>query len=151
MSDGKYTEQFNELVKNVSIEDIVLDAMEVHADRDYFLQTEKRTLPLNLDEKILSAAIVDRSKGLFRVRHRASLKAKVQRKIVLKIHSIFTAVYKVPPDLIDEENIRLFAEMDSRLHIWPYQRELIQSIMTRMGLPPFVLPPMVFVPEDLEE
>lgn len=40
----------------------------------------------------------------------------------------------------DKEQLRHFAEVQSITLLWPYLREAISTIMTKMGLPPLFLP-----------
>jgi len=36
--------------------------------------------------------------------------------------------------------VELFARRNCRLNVWPYVREIVQSITTRMGFPPLIIP-----------
>ena len=150
MNNNINTEQFNEFVKNIRMINVVLDKLEAYVDREELLGSKKEGLPVSIDEAIVSNKVIDNSQGLFEVSHKVVFRTKLQRKVVVKIESVFTAIYKVePPDVLKEEYVKLFGETDSRLHLWPYQREIVQSITTKMGLPPFILPPMVFLPSKL--
>jgi preprotein translocase subunit SecB len=70
----------------------------------------------------------------------------------LRAKIIWTVVY-----LLSEPAPRnaVFAFMlgSTMVHVWPFARELVQSMTTRMGLPPLVLPLLVLgkpVPKDSE-
>lgn len=53
----------------------------------------------------------------------------------------FRALYELPEgkDLSDDE-LEAFVRSVAMLAIYPYARELVQSLTSRMGLPPLVLP-----------
>lgn len=40
----------------------------------------------------------------------------------------------------DEQMLEMFAQRNLSVHSWPYLREYTQNMITRMGLPPLVLP-----------
>jgi len=145
-------DEFNKFVQNIKIQNIVLDKLQVSIDREGLSKKKHGGLPVLLQEEISSPFIIDESQGIFGVSHKVKFRTKVHRKIVMRIDSVFTAIYKVsPPDLLKNDYLEIFASTNPRLHIWPYQRELLQSLTTRMGLPPFVLPPMIFIPESEQD
>lgn len=47
---------------------------------------------------------------------------------------------------IDDEIFKIFADSTVLVDSWPYFRELVQSMLLRMGLAPVVLPPINFNP-----
>lgn len=61
---------------------------------------------------------------------------------VVKVSATLVAIYDLndgmPKDA--EKDISAFASTNSMVHVWPYFRELIQSTVWRMGMPPFPLP-----------
>ncbi len=61
-------------------------------------------------------------------------------KPILKIAAIFLAIYSLPAECIFKpEALDAFGKTNGVFNIWPYWRELLQSITTRMGLPPLTL------------
>ena len=57
------------------------------------------------------------------------------------IEAVFQAVYDVPPDtMTNEEALALFAQTNGTFNLWPYWREFVQSMSTRMGLPGLTVP-----------
>ncbi len=58
------------------------------------------------------------------------------------IAAAYRAAYRVtsirPP--LTEEEIDEFAQFNVPYTVWPYWRELVQSLTVRMGLPPLTLP-----------
>lgn len=63
---------------------------------------------------------------------------KKSRKI-FELKGVFTLVYHTNSPM-DDEVFDLFKKRNVPLNLHPYARELIQSLMTRAGLPSFTLP-----------
>lgn len=58
----------------------------------------------------------------------------------LVIEATFELLYELDAsDDVDEEDLEHFAYVNSTLHAWPYWRELVQSMTTRMGLRPLIV------------
>ncbi|NOX89317.1 MAG: hypothetical protein GXO77_09840 [Calditrichaeota bacterium] len=58
-----------------------------------------------------------------------------------KIKSIFKIIYYVEnPDEIDDEFFDIFSHFTLEMLMWPYFRELVQNITSRMSIPPLTLP-----------
>jgi len=49
-------------------------------------------------------------------------------------------------DPIDESDLEHFANANGAYNSWPFVRELLHSMTSRMGFPPFVLPVLSFSP-----
>lgn len=45
--------------------------------------------------------------------------------------------------LFDEQYIDMYKKINVPLHVWPYARELVSSLTTRMGFSPLVVEPIV--------
>ncbi len=59
----------------------------------------------------------------------------------LTIKSVFELRYSVPADLeTSQESLDRFGRLNGVYNAWPYFRELVQSVLTRMGLPPLTIP-----------
>lgn len=75
-----------------------------------------------------------------------------QEKILFKITSKFNLIYQLDITKLDEENkgdikldnfneeLEKFSERNVPINVWPYARELVSNLTTRMGFPPLVLP-----------
>ncbi|WP_145026773.1 hypothetical protein [Caulifigura coniformis] len=69
---------------------------------------------------------------------------------LLHIEAIYELVYSIPStEGIEDRNIVAFGELNGLYNGWPYWRELVQSTLGRMGLPPFTLP--VYRPANDEQ
>lgn len=64
-----------------------------------------------------------------------------QNPPALEIRSVFRLTYGLPKAFqASQQEIQAFSVTNSMLNSWPYWREVVQSTVTRMGLPPLVLP-----------
>jgi len=63
------------------------------------------------------------------------------KKSVLDIGASFLLVYK-GEDVkgFDKETLEEFADINGLFNAWPYWREFVQNVTTRMGLPPLTVP-----------
>jgi len=69
-----------------------------------------------------------------------------QTKIVdIEIKYLLTYAISSPEPL-SKEDITQFANGNGTLHSWPFVREFLHSLTSRMGIPPFKLGVMHFVP-----
>ena len=58
-----------------------------------------------------------------------------------KIKSIFKIIYSVEnPSDINDEFFEIFSHFTLEMLMWPYFRELVQNITSRMSIPPLTLP-----------
>lgn len=59
----------------------------------------------------------------------------------LRIEATYAAEYTVPTmEGLSEEDFKAFGELNGIYNVWPYWREYVQSLTTRMGFPPLTLP-----------
>jgi preprotein translocase subunit SecB len=66
---------------------------------------------------------------------------KTKRNCDVVIEAEFVLVYAVDSlEGIKQKNLDVFGQTNGVFNAWPYWREFVQSITTRMGLPPLTLP-----------
>lgn len=59
----------------------------------------------------------------------------------VRVNAEFSLTYSYPTDLAPTSTeLESFAETNAVLNAWPYLRELVQNVSSRMGLPPVTLP-----------
>lgn len=71
--------------------------------------------------------------------YRLEIKEKGQKKLFVLITATFVAAYLTHRQPSDEV-LKRFLDRNVRLNTWPFFRELAYSSLTRMNLPPLVLP-----------
>ena len=76
-----------------------------------------------------------------------TLKATSQQKEVASVRVVILMVYRIEnDDPVEPADVPHFANANGAYHSWPFARELIYSLTTRLGLPPYTLPVLVFRP-----
>ena len=71
------------------------------------------------------------------------MKATIEEeKVLLKVQASLRAVYLLSKDVSEypEDALRPFAELNGTYNMWPYWRELVQSVAQRVGLSSIVAP-----------
>jgi len=66
-----------------------------------------------------------------------------EQRTILRVHACFLAIYALEPSgsaAITPEQADAFGKVNGLFNVWPYWRELVQSVTTRMALPPLTLP-----------
>jgi preprotein translocase subunit SecB len=65
----------------------------------------------------------------------------------IEINITYLVVYALKaPEPLTDEDVALFAAANGTLHSWPFVREFLHGLTSRMGFPPFKLGVMHFVP-----
>lgn len=118
------------VVPFVSLQQVILT--EVTAKRAD--QVPAQSVPFNMN----AAGAKNLSEGRLDVRVRLTF---ATREPALEITAVFALVYALSKPISDDD-ARAFAQLNAIFNAWPYWRELVQSIATRMGLPPPVVPLM---------
>lgn len=87
----------------------------------------------------------------FRVLARIRVEASAEGKSVADVVATYRLLYTIPKGLEPSiEELNSFARVNGIHNAWPYWRELIQSVLSRMGLPPVVIPLFRLVPKSAE-
>jgi hypothetical protein len=67
----------------------------------------------------------------------------------IQVDASFELRYSYPPDtqpVPTSDELQAFADTNALMNCWPYWRELVQTTVTRMNLPPIIVPVLRFVP-----
>ena len=71
----------------------------------------------------------------------------------IQVDASFELRYSYPPDtqpVPTSDELQAFANTNALMNCWPYWRELVQSTVTRMNLPPITVPLLRYVPPPPE-
>jgi len=79
------------------------------------------------------------AEGGFSIFVRYILTAKVRNKIFLKIEAAYELFFSSEEEISDEF-FDIYREISLPFNIWPFFRELVNSLTARMGIPPITLP-----------
>jgi hypothetical protein len=84
----------------------------------------------------------------------AAFSDKEPRKLIMKIEASFCTSYVKKPDIFipdDVDSLLTYAEYFGTInpisHAWPYWREFVQSMSSRMGFPALTVPLLEIVPK----
>jgi hypothetical protein len=87
----------------------------------------------------------------------AAFSDKEPSKLVMKIEASFCTSYVKKPDIFipdDVDSLLTYAEYLGTInpisHAWPYWREFVQSMSSRMGFPALTVPLLEIVPKKTE-
>ena len=136
MKDYKLSiEEYQRVLSNIQLDEIELNDLSVKRYSEYF----GKEFGVNIKSKAHHS--IDGEKIIFYYKFTLVAKSPDKEKPALKISPEFKIRYSKPDKfIIDPEFYEIFPEASLRLIVWPYVRELIQNTVTRMGLPPLVLP-----------
>ena len=124
--------QYSELLKCVDLRDIFLKTANVAVNRDVF----KGKASLQYRDNV---KLIQNSQGVAKTEVEYSLIAKSDRKRLFVITVKYQIVFEIKRDIPDEF-FKVFNEINLPLNIFPYFREYVQSTISRMGLPPLIIP-----------
>jgi len=83
------------------------------------------------------------------VQHVMHGEREVRGTVEVQVDATLELVYSYPADttpLPSPEELQAFANTNALMNCWPYWRELVQNMVARMNLPPFVVPLLRYVP-----
>lgn len=72
--------------------------------------------------------------------------ARVEKATVAEATIVYLLMYAIKPttEAPTSHDLAEFARANGALHSWPFVRELLHGLTSRMGYPPFTLPTMHF-------
>lgn len=93
-------------------------------------------------------AIVGRGKDFLDVTCEYHFSGRTGETLVIEILIKYLVSYALnASEPLAEEDISQFAPANGTLHSWPFVREFLRELTSRMGVPPFKLGVMHFVPQ----
>ena len=135
--------EYNNFVKNIRIDKIKLKKLLVDTiDNDEEISKKNVPLSVNLVYTANNYELKD-NKLCINVNFSVETKEECQN-IVFKINFIYKIEYvlkNIKLSDVGEENIENFININVPINIWPYAREIISSITTRMGYSPLIIEP----------
>ncbi len=129
---------FNEFVLKTRLNEIYLKNLSVELKTRNFTNP---TVTIELAQKIQAEG------ENFYIDTTLELKVKDGRAIPLKIKVTYRLEYATGYPAPPEDFLKKYADTSARMHVWPYFREIVSNLVSRMGLPPLTLPVISFIPE----
>jgi preprotein translocase subunit SecB len=124
--------EYNEFLKNIELCDIYLKSQSAEFNSHEISGPAK----FEFSE---SPSIITKEKEKVIIQVLYSLKAKCQKKSLFNLKAKYNVVMLTQKE-IPNEFFEIFNKHSLPLHTFPYFRELVNSTISRMGLPPLILP-----------
>ena len=106
----------------------------------------KFTAPLE-SEFSHECLVIGNGKGALDISCRYRFTGNSAQAKIVDIEIKYLLTYAISsPEPLPEADIAQFADGNGTLHSWPFVREFLYSLTSRMGIPPFKLGVMHFVP-----
>jgi preprotein translocase subunit SecB len=100
----------------------------------------------------LHCSIVGKDEKMLEVACDCSFSAHCGETLAAQVQIQYLLTYKLSTsEHLDDDDLSQFASANGALHSWPFLRETLYSIISRMGYPPFTLPVMHFHPKPPAE
>jgi len=132
--------EYNKLLKHINISNVILK--EIKSTLHKFSIDEKAKL--EFEE---SAHVVELTDDIANIEISYSLKAIAKRRRIFVINAKYIVVFgsdrPIPKEFFD-----IYNEISLPLQTFPYFRELVNSTISKMGLPPLILPLRKFLVGD---
>lgn len=129
---------YNKFIKNLEIEDIQLNELTTRCFVD--LDDIESELYMELSYKCIDMKI--KSIDEMNVFPEFDVKVKSNEMVCLKIRLKFKIKYTIDSlNSFNDQYLELFIDKNVPINIWPYAREVISSITTRMGYPQLIIKP----------
>ena len=92
-------------------------------------------------------SVVGNQDGMLHISCRYHFSGKAAQVKIVDIEISYLLTYAITsPQPLLEADLNQFANGNGTLHSWPFVREFLNSLTSRMGVPPFTLGVMHFVP-----
>lgn len=130
-------EKYNDFIKNVELLDVNVE--KIACDKRISYQECEHGLKINMEPEFELKEIVDDFLRVLAVFHLVCHEEKDEKSTVFEIHTTFELLYSIDGTEVSEEVIERFIDVNVPVNVWPYGRELISSLTTRMGFPALII------------
>ncbi len=130
-------EEFYKIINTLSLEEIKLKETVFRSYDEYQSSNLKLSMVRNYYKKeIVEDTLINDLKYTF------TAQGEEHEKPYFKISTIYRLSYSCDCDIkkLSDDFYKIFLNFTLEIIVWPYIRELIQSFISKMNLPPLVLP-----------
>lgn len=135
-------EQYREILQGLTLDSINLAQCVAEIDHDLFQSATLQNAPLRVGMH-QELTRWEQEGDVLTFWHNYQLKGRLKRKQALRIEAVYLIRYRTQ-QRVTAEFVHIFQQSTLILTTYPYFRELVDSTMRRMGVPPITLP-MVLV------
>jgi len=133
----------HELSGAARLESIELLSLRCERERPF-----PRSRPIELKQSVDASMIEQTNGGILEVAVSMDLVGRVRKgkskdrvRDVMEVKALFLLKYSIASEReFAPEVLEAFAGLNAPLHCWPYWRELVHSMASRMGLPGLIIP-----------
>lgn len=155
-------EKYNDLIKNIELQEITL--LDLNCKKNPEFNTQNESLNIYLDHDIKQMV----HNGInvffpiffkvfsFESSEKESINDVSEKDILFKIEFTLELNYIIDFNMVEDvvadiQNFKkefgIFAEKNVPINAWPYARELVSNMTTKMGFPPLLLPMYKNIPK----
>jgi len=125
-------EEYRKILDGIELQNIILKSSKSNVNHDLISEN----LVVSFTDKASFELIEDG----FVVENKYVISAKnKEKKTVLKIEGIYIVIFKSKTEITDEF-FSIYKDISLPLTVWPFFREFVYSITSRMNIPPLTLP-----------
>lgn len=125
-------EEYREILDGIQLENLFVKALKSQVDHTLFSEG----MTISIRDKASYSNVEDG----FTVEHKYTLASKnEEKKTAIKIECTYVLAFSSENDISDEF-FEIYKDISLPLNVWPFFRELVHSITTRMNIPPLTLP-----------
>jgi hypothetical protein len=120
-----------------------LDSIRLIGTRATHLSSTRRPLwDAKRTPTLICGVEADKEENRFRITVSYAIQAARQEGAPdIQIDASFELLYSLPPNVdAQSDEVQAFANTNALLNSWPYWRELVQTTVARMNLPPLTIP-----------
>lgn len=129
-------ERYSRFIEGLDLRQIYL--LSLSCSRQVDLEGERWLVDLTPEFQIVDS---DKSEEIM-VEARLRANAHHQKEQMVVVDATFMLIYHSASETkFDDEIKEVFLKNNPPLNVWPYAREVISSMTTRMGLPPLIIEP----------
>lgn len=133
---------YNDFIGEIEIKNIKLNSLRIDDVNDELAENSNLSLSLKFDNKQFS-----KNGDILNIYSKFFVGVKNEEDGTIKNGFNIEFTYKLEYyieniDRFSDEYIRLFAIKNVPVNVWPYARELISSLTTRIGYPTLIIEPL---------
>lgn len=126
--------EYKKFIESIQLQDIYLESCSTKMNKKNIVSPQNISISSN-------ASYTNNENNITEVRNKYTLVGYKSRKrdFGFKIVAEYVIDYKTDIEFSDDF-FEIFKELNVPLNLWPYFREFVQNMMSRMNLPPLTLP-----------
>jgi|GEM_PF-1778531 len=126
-------DKYNDFLRCIQLDDLYIKDVKANL----FSKIISGNISINLIEDF---QLVENKNSLAKIEVVYKINAKNNNRRIFIVNLKYVVILKLSRDDIPKEFFELYKELSLPLHTFPYCRECVNSLISRMGLPNLILP-----------